>query len=78
MDKPTRILIAMTAIAMNMPSAYTISWSKKEHPEQAKYLYVGLIITFITLVGAFLNHDATMWAGLALSFAFFAYVSLVT
>jgi len=77
MDKPTRILIAMTAIAMNMPSAYTISWSKKEHPDQTKYLYAGLAITFVTLLGAFLNHDPTMWFGLALSFLYFIYVALV-
>jgi len=74
MEKETRLLIAMTAIAMNMPSAYTISWAKEEHPDKKKFLYAGLAITAFTLIGAFANLEPVLWLGLAASLGFFAFV----
>jgi len=76
MEPTTRLLIGMTAIAMNMPSAYTISWSKKEHPESTGYLYGGLGITALTLVAAMTDQEKLLWLGLGLSFLFFLYVAL--
>jgi len=68
------LLIAVTVIAMMSPSVYTVAWSKQEHREHLKVLYIGLGISALTIVGAFTRIDALLWLGLFLAFAYFAYI----
>ena len=73
MPDTNKILIAMTSIAMNLPSAYTISWSIHEHPEQVKNLFVGLGLSGVTVLGAFV-WDPLMWLGFIGSLIFFGWI----
>ena len=68
------LLIAVTVIAMMSPSVYTVAWSKKEHREHLNTLYIGLGISALTILGAYLRVDALMWFGLFLAFAYFGYI----
>ena len=68
------ILITLTVLALLCPSAYTIAWSKEPHREEMKVLYIGLGISALTIVGAFLNIEWLMWLGLFCALGFFAYI----
>lgn len=74
-----RILIALTSLALNAPSTYTIAWSKQEHKEQMPILYAGIGTSAATVVGALLGKrwygDKIMWIGLVGTLGLFAYVT---
>src|SRR4030043_796110 len=76
-----RVLIAVSSLAMNAPSTYTIAWSKEEHKEQMPILYVGIATSAATVIGAILGKkwhgDAIMWSGLAGTLALFGYVTFI-
>lgn len=76
-----RILIALTALALNAPSTYTIAWSKEEHKEQLPILYAGIATSATTVFGAILGkrwygHEI-MWGGLIATLALFGYAAFV-
>lgn len=69
-----KILIVLTSLALNAPSAYTIAWSKDD-PEKRKHypiLLAGIGTSAVTLLGAFTN-DWILWAGLIGSLSLFGY-----
>ena len=68
------LLVAVSVLAMMSPSVYTIAWSKKEQAHHLPILYVGLAISFLTIVGAFAKSRTLTFLGLFLAFGFFAYV----
>lgn len=75
-----RILIALTSLALNAPSTYTIAWSKGD-PQKAEHypiLYAGIGSSLATVVGAIFGHtkwgSIMMWAGMLATFALFGYV----
>lgn len=74
-----RILIALTSLALNAPSTYTIAWSKQEHKEQMPILYAGIGTSAATVIGALLHKrfygDKIMWAGLISTLGLFTYVT---
>lgn len=76
-----RVLIALTSLALNAPSTYTIAWSKDEHPEQIPILYAGIGTSAATVLGAILGGKyygtQIMWAGLIATLALFGYVAFV-
>ena len=76
-----RILIALTSLALNAPSTYTIAWSKEQHPEQVPILYAGIGTSAATVLGAMLGEkwhgDKLMWLGLLATLALFGYVAFV-
>jgi hypothetical protein len=72
-----KILIVLTSLALNAPSAYTIAWSKDD-PEKRKHypiLLAGIGTSAVTLIGAFTN-DWILWAGLIGSLSLFGYTVL--
>ena len=76
-----RILIALTALALNAPSTYTIAWSKEEHKEQLPILYAGIATSATTVFGAILGkrwygHEI-MWGGLIATLVLFGYAAFV-
>jgi len=76
-----RVLIALTSLALNAPSTYTIAWSKQEHREQMPILYAGIATSAATVVGAILGKkyhgDTIMWGGLVGTLGLFSYVTFV-
>jgi hypothetical protein len=81
MRETDRILIALTALALNAPSTYTIAWSKGQHPEQIPILYAGIATSAATVGGAILGDkyhgDKIMWLGLLGTLGLFTYVTFV-
>lgn len=81
MRETDRILIGATSVAMMAPSAYTIGWSKQQHPEQMWILYGGLATSVVTVAGAILGDkyhgDKIMWTGLLASMGLFGYVTFL-
>uniref|UniRef100_A0A6M3ID43 Uncharacterized protein n=1 Tax=viral metagenome TaxID=1070528 RepID=A0A6M3ID43_9ZZZZ len=78
-----RILIALTSLALNAPSTYTIAWSKDD-PEKQKHfpiLYAGIGTSIATVVGAIFGHkdwgNLLMWGGMLGTFALFMYVVFI-
>jgi len=73
-----RILIALTALALNCPSTFTIAWSKEQHKEEMPILYAGIATSAATVAGAVLGDkyqgNKIMWAGLLGTLALFSYV----
>ncbi len=73
-----RILIALTALALNCPSTFTIAWSKEQHKEEMPILYTGIATSAATVAGAVLGDkyhgNKIMWAGLLGTLALFSYV----
>lgn len=78
-----RILIALTSLALNAPSTYTIAWSKDDPQKQKHYpiLYAGIGTSIATVIGAILGKrwhgDKIMWAGLLATMGLFGYVAFV-
>ncbi len=74
-----RILIALTALALNCPSTFTIAWSKEQHKEEMPVLYAGIATSAMTVGGAILGEkhfgNEIMWAGLLGTLALFGYVA---
>lgn len=79
MRESDRIIVAFSSVAMNLPSSYTIAWSKEQHPEQLPILYAGVATSAVTILGAVLGDryhgDRLMWAGLVASIGLFSYVT---
>lgn len=71
-----RILIALTSLALNAPSSYTIAWSKEQHREELPILYAGIATSATTVAGALFN-DKLMWVGLLATMGLFGYVAFV-
>jgi hypothetical protein len=73
-----RILIALTALALNCPSTYTIAWSKDQHKEELPVLYTGIATSAATVIGAILGDkyfgNTIMWVGLLGTLGLFGYV----
>jgi hypothetical protein len=73
-----RILIALTALALNCPSTFTIAWSKEQHKEEMPVLYAGIATSAATVIGAVLGEkyfgNGIMWTGLIGTLALFGYV----
>jgi hypothetical protein len=74
-----RILIALTALALNCPSTFTIAWSKEQHKEEMPILYAGIATSAATVGGAILGDkffgNEIMWGGLLGTLALFTYVA---
>lgn len=81
MRETDRILIALTSLALNAPSTYTIAWSKGQHPEQMPILYAGVATSALTVGGAILGDryhgDKIMWIGLLSTIGLFSYITFV-
>jgi len=73
----TIILLAFTVMAMLMPSAYTVAWSKQEHKNELPILYLGLGISFLTVVSALAKSTQGVYVGVALAFILMLYVIFV-
>ena len=67
-----KVVVTLTALALNCPSTYTIAWSKNQHTEDLPILYAGIGSSLVTAAGALIN-DKLMWAGLISSMALFGY-----
>ena len=67
-----KVVVTLTALALNCPSTFTIAWSKDQHPEELPILYAGIASSLVTAAGALIN-DKVMWAGLLSSMGLFAY-----
>ena len=80
-DKIERVIVALTALALNAPSTYTIAWSKGQHPDELPILYAGIATSGVTVLGAVLGGrycgNKIMWGGLIGTLALFAYVAFV-
>lgn len=78
-DSTDRVLIALTALALNCPSTFTIAWSKEQHKEEMPILYAGIGTSAATVLGAILGDkwggDKLMWAGLLATLGLFGYVA---
>lgn len=78
-NKVERVVVAMTALALNAPSTYTIAWSKEQHKEELPILYAGIGTSAVTVLGAILGDkyygEAIMWGGLVLTLGLFGYVA---
>jgi len=78
-----RILIALTSLALNAPSTYTIAWSKGDPTKIQHYpvLYAGIGSSFATVLGAIFGHTKwgsyMMWGGMLATFALFGYVVFI-
>lgn len=78
-----RILIALTSLALNAPSTYTIAWSKDEPEKQKHYpiLYAGILTSLATVVGAIFGHkewgNYLMWGGMLATMGLFGYVVFI-
>lgn len=81
MRETDRVLIGLTAVALNAPSTYTIAWSKEQHPEQVPILYAGIATSALTVGGAILGErfygDKLMWLGLVATIGLFGYVTFI-
>lgn len=75
MKESDRIIVAFSSVAMNLPSSFTIAWSKEQHPEQLPILYAGVGTSAVTVAGAVLGNDKLMWVGLVSSIGLFGYVT---
>lgn len=79
-DETDRILIALTSLALNAPSTYTIAWSKDTHKDELPILYAGIGTSAATVLGAILAKkkgdagDILMWAGMLATLGLFGYV----
>lgn len=67
-----RVIVTMTALALNCPSTFTIAWSKDQHPQELPILYAGIGSSLLTALGALVD-DRVMWAGLLASIGLFGY-----
>jgi len=80
-SKIERVIVAVSALALNCPSTFTIAWSKEEHKEEMPILYAGIATSAVTVAGAMLGDkwhgDTFMWGGLAATLGLFAYVVFV-
>jgi hypothetical protein len=78
-SKVERVIVALTALALNAPSTYTIAWSKEQHKEELPVLYAGIATSGVTVLGAILGDrfhgDKIMWGGLLGTIALFGYVA---
>lgn len=76
-----RILIALTSLALNAPSSFTIAWSKEQHTSEMPILYAGIATSGATVVGALLGDkhygNSIMWGGLAATLGLFGYVTFL-
>ena len=76
-SKVERILVALTALALNCPSSFTIAWSKDQHKEEMPILYAGIGTSLATVAGAVLGNryhgTDIMWGGLLATLGLFAY-----
>lgn len=76
-----RILIALTSLALNAPSTYTIAWSKDQHSEELPILYAGIATSIATVVGAIFGHEKwgnwLLWGGMIATFVLFGYVAFI-
>ena len=79
MRETDRILIALTSLALNAPSTYTIAWSKGQHPEEMPILYAGIATSAMTVGGAILGEhyhgDKIMALGLIATIGLFTYIT---
>lgn len=77
-DKVERVIVAVSALALNCPSTFTIAWSKEEHSEEMPVLYAGILTSAITVAGAILGDkwhgNEIMWGGLLATLGLFGYV----
>lgn len=73
-----RAIIAVSTLALNCPSTFTIAWSKEQHKEELPILYAGIATSAITVLGAILGEkyygDKIMWGGLLSTIGLFTYV----
>ena len=73
-----RAIVALTSLALNCPSTFTIAWSKEEHKEELPVLYAGIVTSLVTVLGALLGKRyhgmEIMWGGLAATMGLFTYV----
>lgn len=78
-SKIERVIVALTALALNAPSTYTIAWSKEQHKDELPILYAGIATSGITVLGAILGDRCwgtkIMWGGLIGTLALFTYVA---
>jgi hypothetical protein len=78
-SKVERVVVAMTALALNAPSTYTIAWSKGQHQDELPVLYAGIGTSAVTVLGAILGDryhgEKIMWGGLIGTLALFGYVA---
>lgn len=78
-SKIERVIVALTALALNAPSTYTIAWSKEQHKEELPILYAGIATSGVTVLGALLGDryqgSKIMWGGLVTTLALFVYVA---
>lgn len=76
-----RVIVATSSLALTAPSAFTIGWSKEQHPEQMPILYAGIGASALTVLGAILGDrhhgNAIMWVGVGATVALFGYVTFV-
>lgn len=77
MKESDRIIVAFSSVAMNLPSSFTIAWSKEQHPEQLPILYAGVATSALTVLGAVVGNDKLMWGGLVASIGLFGYVTFI-
>jgi len=61
----TRLLIGLSAIAMALPSAYTLKWSIPEKGQVGFLAYMAGAC-LLTLVGAITGRSMVMWLGFGL------------
>jgi hypothetical protein len=77
-DKVERVIVAVSALALNCPSTFTIAWSKEEHSEELPVLYAGIITSAVTVAGAILGDKwhgtEIMWGGLLATLGLFGYI----
>lgn len=80
-SKVERVVVAMTALALNAPSTYTIAWSKDQHKDELPILYAGIGTSAITVLGAILGDKyhgtKIMWGGLIATLGLFTYVAFM-
>ena len=67
-----KVVVTLTALALNCPSTFTIAWSKDQHTQELPILYAGIGSSLVTAAGALID-DRMMWAGLLASMGLFAY-----
>jgi hypothetical protein len=48
-DKTQRVIVAVSALAFDCPSAFTIVWSKEEHKEEMLTFFAGITTTAATI-----------------------------
>lgn len=76
--KIQRVIVAVSALALNCPSTFTIAWSKEQHKEELPILYAGIATSAVTVAGAILGDkyygNEIMWGGLLATLGLFGYV----